>query len=180
VRTAPFRDTRGFAIIDLLFVCGIVGILCAIALPRLMQARNAAGSASAIASLRIINSAQLSFAVTCGGGFYAPDLVTLGTPPPASVQAFLQEDLGSANSIAKSGYLIQVAATPVAYSPPSCNGLALGLLSEGYRAGADALDANNPRSFATNANGTIWEDVAPMFALMPESGEPAVGSPLSR
>jgi type II secretory pathway pseudopilin PulG len=42
------RKTYGFALIDLVFVCGVIGIISAIALPRLAMAKQAAGSASAI------------------------------------------------------------------------------------------------------------------------------------
>ena len=30
------RKAQGFALIDLIFVCGIIGLLCSIALPRLL------------------------------------------------------------------------------------------------------------------------------------------------
>src|ERR1700692_889240 len=80
-RLVTIRKTDGFALIDLIFTMGIIGVLCSIALPRLLLARQAAGAASAIGSMRAINSAQLTFALTCGGGFYAPSLTTLGTLP---------------------------------------------------------------------------------------------------
>ena len=83
------RQARGFALIDLIFVCGIIGLLASMALPRLALAKAAAGSASAIGSLRAINSAELTFALTCGNGFYAPNLTTLGTPPPGSNEPFI-------------------------------------------------------------------------------------------
>src|SRR5437868_3267574 len=75
------RRAHGFALLDLIFVCGIIGLLCGIALPRLLVAKQAAGTASALASMRTIDSAQLTFALTCGSGFYAPNLTTLGTAP---------------------------------------------------------------------------------------------------
>ena len=55
------------------------------ALPSLLRARGVAQSASAVATLRVVNSAQLSFAVTCGSGFYSPTFPTLGVAPPASI-----------------------------------------------------------------------------------------------
>src|SRR5262245_45236880 len=71
------RSAHGFALIDLIFVCGIIGVLAVIAMPRLLLAKQAAGAASAIGSLRAIDSSQLTFALTCGGGFYAPSLTVL-------------------------------------------------------------------------------------------------------
>src|SRR3984893_19526408 len=83
------RKKSGFALIDLIFTIGIIGVLCTIALPRLLLARQSAGAASAIGSLRAINSAQLTFALTCGGGFYAPSLTTPGMVPVGGDSAVL-------------------------------------------------------------------------------------------
>src|ERR1700731_1820382 len=88
------RQAQGFALIDLIFVCGIIGLLCSIALPRLLLAKQAAGSASAIGSMRTISSAQLTYALTCGNGFYAPSLTPPGPPPPGSHEPFIGGDLG--------------------------------------------------------------------------------------
>src|SRR5437867_4241751 len=116
------RDAHGFALLDLIFVCGIIGIIASIALPRLTLAKSAAGSASAIGSMRAINSAQLTFALTCGAGFYAPNLTTLGIAPVGSNAPFIGGGLGAADTVVKSNYRVQVEATPWAGSPASCNG----------------------------------------------------------
>jgi hypothetical protein len=159
----------------MLFVCGLIGLLSGIALPKFVMARQSAGAASAIASMRAISSAQLSFALTCGGGFYAPNLTTLGTMPPGSSSAFLGPELGSANTVTRSGYTIQVSSTPFPAAPASCNGLAVGQASQGFKAGADAIEPNVVRFFATNANGAIYEDTSSLYGAMPEIGEPATG-----
>ncbi len=172
------RKARGFALIDLIFVCGIIGVLASIALPRLTLAKAAAGTASAIGSMRAINSAELTFALTCGAGFYAPNLSTLGTAPPGSREPFIGGGLGAADTVTKSSYRVQVQATPFAQAPLTCNGLADGEAGQGYKAAADPLDPRNPRYFATNANGTIFEDTSSLFMTMPEAGEPAAGHPL--
>ncbi len=172
------RHSRGFALLDLIFVCGILGILMTIALPRLLMAKAAAGSASAIGSMRTINSAELTFALTCGAGFYAPNLSTLGTAPAGSQAPFIAPGLGAADVVTQSGYQVQVGAIPYGGAPPSCNGLAAGAGSRGYKAAADALDPSNPRFFATNANALIYEDTSSLFASMPEVGAPPSGHPL--
>jgi type II secretory pathway pseudopilin PulG len=172
------RRAQGFALIDLIFVCGIIGVLCAIALPRLLLAKQAAGAASAIGSMRAINSSELTYALTCGSGFYAPNLSTLGTPPPGSHEAFISPGLGEADVIQKSGYTIRVDATAFAGAPATCNGLAEGVAGQGFRAAADAEEPTNPRYFATNANALIFEDVTSLFVAMPETGEPPSGHPL--
>jgi type II secretory pathway pseudopilin PulG len=172
------RQAQGFALIDLIFVCGIIGLLCSIALPRLLLAKQAAGSASAIGSMRAVNSAQLTYALTCGNGFYAPDLTTLGTAPAGSREPYISPDLGSANIVNKSGYTIQVSATAYAGAPGSCNGLGPGLAGQSFKAAADPSDPLNLRFFATNANGLIYEDVASLWVPMPEVGAPPSGHPL--
>lgn len=172
------RQSRGFALIDLIFVCGIIGVLASIALPRLTLAKSAAGTASAIGSMRGITSAELTFALTCGAGFYAPSLSSLGTPPPGSAEPFIGQGLGAADSVIKAGYRVQVEASPYAGAPASCNGVPAGIAGQGYKAGADPTEPANTRFFATNANGVIFEHTSTLFATMPEAGDPVSGHPL--
>jgi type II secretory pathway pseudopilin PulG len=172
------RKAHGFALIDLIFVCGIIGLLASIALPRLLLAKQTAGAASAIGSMRAINSAQLTFALTCGNGFYAPDLPTLGTAPPGSREPFITSGLSIASVINKSGYNIQMTAVPFGGAPPACNGLAAGAAGQGFVAAADPDVGGNFRFFATNANNIIYENTTSLFAVMPEIGTPPAGAPL--
>jgi type II secretory pathway pseudopilin PulG len=172
------RKAQGFALIDLIFVCGIIGLLCSIALPRLLLAKQAAGAASAIGSMRAINSAELTYALTCGNGFYSPNLSTLGIAPPGSHEAFITPSLSESNAVTKSGYTIQITATPYVGSPPTCNGLAGGAAGQGFIAAADPAEPGNLRFFATNANGMIFEDATSLLTVMPEVGEPAAGHTL--
>ena len=172
------QNAQGFALLDLVFVCGLIGILASIATPRMLQAKQTAGAASAIGSLRAINSAQLSYAFTCASGFYAPDLVTLGTPPSVGSDAFISPNLSSAMSVTRAGYIIQLEGTPFAPAPATCNGLLNGQAAQGFRAAADPVEADNFRFLATNANMTIVEDSASLWAGMPESGEPVAGHPI--
>jgi type II secretory pathway pseudopilin PulG len=169
------RKAQGFALIDLIFVCGIIGVIASIAVPRMLLAKQSAGSASAIGSMRVIGSSELTYALTCGSGFYAPNLSTLGTPPPASVEGFISADLGSADIVTKSGYTITIGAVAYGLAPPPCNGLAAGLTGQGFKAGADPVDVTNSRFFATNANNMIYEDNSSLFIAMPEVGPPAAG-----
>jgi type IV pilus assembly protein PilA len=169
------RKAQGFALIDLIFVCGVIGVLCSIALPRLFLAKQSAGAASAVGSMRVINSAQLTYALTCGSGFYAPTLTLLGTAPPGSHEPFITASLGGADSVTKSGYVIQMSASPYPGSPGSCNGLGVGLAGQGFFASADPIEPGNPRFFGTNASNVIYEDVATLFTTMPETGAPPSG-----
>jgi len=169
------RKAEGFALIDILFVCAIMGVLATIALPRMLMAKQSAGAASAIGSLRTIHSAELTFALTCGAGFYAPDLKTLGRPPVNSREAFISPNLATSNSVTRSGYVIEVEAIPYSGAPGSCNGLDVGQTAQGWRAYADPTSPENKRFFATNVNGAIWEHSGTLSVLMPEAGDPSNG-----
>lgn len=172
------RNQRGFTLIDLLFVIGLIGLLSSLALPTLTRARGSAHASSALATLRVINSSELSFAITCGRGFYAPDLPTLGDPPPGSAEPFLSNDLTSGALVIKSGYTFGVSAIALPESPETCNGLAGGSTATGYVATADPLDPNVlGRYFGTNADGGMFEHTSTYAGGMPEAGSPAQGRP---
>jgi len=172
------RKAQGFALIDLIFVCGIIGLLASIAMPRLALAQQAAGASSAIASMRAISSAQLTYALSCGNGFYAPSLPTLGTPSPASNEPFISPSLSSGVTVTRSGYLIQVEGLPYAGAPPTCNGLAAGEAAQGFRAGADPTTPTNSRFFAVNASSNIYEHTSTLYPAMPEVGASPAGQTL--
>jgi len=172
------RKADGFALIDVLFVCGVIGILVSIAMPSLFTAKQQAGAASAIGSMRAINSAQLTYALTCGSGFYGSSLTRLGTAPPGSNEPFIGRGLGSADTVTKAGYIIQVSATPYGGSPASCNGAAAGDDGQGFKAAADPSLPTASRFFSTNANNVIYEHTSTLWTDMPEVGEPPSGHTL--
>ena len=171
---------RGFTLIDLLFVIALVGLLSTLAIPGLMRARGAAHSASALGTMRVVNSAQLGFAITCGLGFYAPDFPALTRRPAGAVDAFLPPDLGGGPAFVKSGYNFGMAGLTVDAAPASCNGLPPGETVSGYAIVADQLEAppGRGRHFATNADGVIYEHTSSFRDRMPVAGPPPAGSPL--
>jgi len=172
------RRDAGFTLIDMLFVVALIGLLASMAIPGLMKARGAAQASSALGTLRIVNSGELSFAITCGLGFYAPDLPTLGVPPPGSAEAFLSDEMTSAFTFVKSGYNFSLAGTGLAGAPASCNGLGVGQASPGYAAVTDPLDPGSARFFGTNSDGVIYQHTATLSATMPETGGPPAGTPI--
>jgi type II secretory pathway pseudopilin PulG len=180
-KTAATNGESGFTLIDLLFTASLICTIATMALPSLLRAKNVAQSASAIATLRVVNSAQLSFAVTCGSGFYSPTFGRLGVVPPAATTAFLPPELSSGASFTKQGYGFSMSGTALPGAPASCNGLAAGGAAPGYSVAADPLDPmGNPHFYGTNADGTIYVHTSTFNGVLPESGPSPGGQPLKQ
>ncbi len=108
------KNSRGFSLIELLIVVAIILIIAAIAIPNLLRSRIAANQASAVGSLRTLNTAEVTFATTYNSG-YSGSLGDLGGPPggtPVATAAGLVDEVLSGSAAAgatattssKSGY----------------------------------------------------------------------------
>jgi prepilin-type N-terminal cleavage/methylation domain-containing protein len=93
----------GFTLIELLIVVALIIIIAAIAIPSMTAAKINAAEASAVGSIRAINTAEVSYMATYGG--YAESLANLGGAEPCvkspSTACLLDQSLGGG---VKSGY----------------------------------------------------------------------------
>jgi type IV pilus assembly protein PilA len=98
------KHNEGFSLIELLIVVAIILIIAAIAIPNLLKSKMAANQASAVASLRTINTSEVTYSSTYNQG-YTSTLVQLG---PAASGSATSSNAGLVDSVLaggnKSGY----------------------------------------------------------------------------
>src|SRR6202166_1566832 len=95
------KKQTGFSLIELLIVVAIILIIAAIAIPNLLRSKMAANEASAVGSMRTLNTAAVTYSTTYGG--YPAGLSNMGPATPAtSTSADLVDSVLAGGT--KSGY----------------------------------------------------------------------------
>ena len=136
------KKQQGFSLIELLIVVAIILIIAAIAIPNLLRSKMAANEASAVGSLRTINTAEQTYSTTYGTGF--TDLAILGT-------SGLLDDVLAAGT--KSGYTFASTAT-------GGTGTSASPYTTYASTGSPLNSSSGTRSFCSDQTGVIRYAIA--------------------
>jgi len=155
-QTWAWEPTKGFSLIELLIVVAIILIIAAISVPNLLRSRMAANEASAVGSIRTINTAVTEYSFTYGVG-YPANLAQLG----GAGTVFTCNGAGLIDSVLgagiKSGYAIAIIPgiqpTPATSVPSGCTAG----FSDGYVVTAVpvSVGTSGQRAFCSDASGVI-------------------------
>ncbi len=108
------RRQQGFSLIELLIVVAIILVIAAMAIPNFLRSKISANEASAVSSLRTINTAQTTYALTYPTIGYADQLTKLAFPagstsPNPNAAGLLDWVLGcTSQPCEKSGYRFSI------------------------------------------------------------------------
>jgi type IV pilus assembly protein PilA len=155
------RQTNGFSLMELMVVVAVIFILLAVAIPGMREMMIHTNEVSAVASIRAINTAEVSYQATYGG--YAESLGQLGGAEPckksAETACLLDESLAGGE---KSGYRF------VAIGGNSSGGANKSYLAS---AAPDVFDRTGKRIFCSTDRGVIRVDQNAEGRTMPPSVE---------
>ena len=161
------RQTDGFSLMELMVVVAVIFILLAIAIPGMREMIIHANEASAVASIRAINTAEASYQATYGG--YAESLEQLGGAEPckksAETACLLDQSLAGGE---KSGYRFV-----------AIGGNLSGRVNTSYLASAapDVFDRTGKRIFCSTDRGIIRVDQNTERSTTPPSAEQCTAFP---
>jgi type IV pilus assembly protein PilA len=140
------KKQTGFSLIELLIVVAIILIIAAIAIPNLLRSKMVANEASAVGSLRSLNTACITYSTTYGS--YPPAISNLGPAGSGGATSTTADLIDQVLALGgKSGYVFS-------FTPGTAN------LS--YQLNADPVTrgTTGQRSFFTDASGVIRSNVS--------------------
>ena len=151
------RHLKGFTLLELMIVVALVVIIAAISIPSLTDAKIHTNEAAAVASIRAISVAEVSYQATYGG--YAPSLQNLGGADPCtrSAETACLLDQSVAGGL-KTGYkLIAVGGNPS------------GGLNTSYVVGAapEVYDRTGRRLFCSTDKNVVRVDLNSAGSIVP-------------
>jgi len=157
---------------------GVILIVAAIAIPNLLRSRMAANEASAVGTLRSVNTAQVTYASIYPQRGYAPDLATLGPDPhegggPSADHAdIIDSGIGNASCTAgewctKSGYRFTLKATCIQQ-----------MCAQYVVVGTPVSEDTGKRNFCSVEDGVIRYSVGPPLTAPIRASECRKWAPL--
>jgi prepilin-type N-terminal cleavage/methylation domain-containing protein len=151
------RKQKGFSLIELLIVVAIILIIAAIAIPNLLRSRIAANEASAVGSLRTINTAEVTYASTYPAAGFANNLATLGpgstagNTTAASTNAVLLDSVLGCSAATASGAACTKSGFSFTLSGPTTTPIS----TYNSNAGPITVNQTGTRFFYSDASGVI-------------------------
>jgi type IV pilus assembly protein PilA len=155
------RQPRGFTLLELMIVVALIMIVAAVAIPSMKDSKISADELSAVASIRAINTAEVTYQATYGG--YADSLANLGGADPCakSPETACLLDQSLAEGV-KSGYRFA-----------AVGGNAADGANAGYVVGAapEVFDRTGRRLFCSTDKNVIRADLNGSGSTVPPDGE---------
>ena len=138
------KKQKGFSLIELLIVVAIILIIAAIAIPNLLRSKMAANEASAVGSLRSLNTACVTYSTTYGAYPAALSNLGPGTPATSTTADLIDSVLASGT---KSGYTFT-------FTTPGTSGGTAGTTYD-LTAVPVTVGTTGQRAFFTDQSGVI-------------------------
>lgn len=159
------ESRRGFTLLELMIVIAVILIIAAIAIPGMKDAKMNADETSAVGSIRVINTAEVSYQAAYGG--YANALSNLGGEEPctrsAETACLIDQSLAGGD---KSGYKFMVP-----------GGNPSGEWNTTYVVGAapDVFDHTGRRMFCSTEKGVIRVNANTSGSTTPPDAQQCMG-----